>query len=334
MASHAPKLTLSHAKFNFYVRSLLHENADNPMTIRNIEISELNVDQICFEDLDLKLCFSTYSQRLMQLIQAKSCLLSLKGPKGFHASAELDNANVLAEEKSKGIVLMKNDCGEQVAMAHVSVEINDLGLNFNSCDKSALRERNEYAKQQSTILFDENLAYKVVEELENWKQWQQQAFSMELKRREIALMTRLTNEWHRKQRDEEEKMEKRMKQCGQLTRTLEDAYEALKERTRADEALEKSVLKATKQNEKTFAAKTTVFQDRIRALEEEQRQQKNDTEHHIMEVEKQRDQVIADNEKLVVRLRRMEETFRNEAAGLRAENVSECGPARRYVACK
>lgn len=295
------------------------------MTIRNIEISDINVDQICFEDLDMKLCFSTYSQRLMQLIQAKSCLLTLKGPKGFHASAELDNANVLAEEKSKGIVLLKNDCGEQVAMAHVSVEISDLGLNFNSRDNTAIRARKDFSTKQSAVMFDENLAYKVVEELENWKQCQQQAFLMDLKRREITLMTRLTNEWQRKRRDEEEKMEKRTKQCDMLTRTLEEAYEALKERTRADEVLEKSVMKTTKQTEKQYAAKTTVFQDRIRALEEEQRQLQSDSEHRLMEMEKQRNQVIAENEKLVLKLRRTEETYRNELAGLKAENVRAAG---------
>lgn len=292
------------------------------MTIRNIEISDINVDQICFEDLDMKLCFSTYSQRLMELIQAKSCLLTLKGPKDFHASAELDNANVLAEEKSKGIVLLKNDCGEQVAMAHVSVEISDLGLNFNSRDNTAVRGRNDFTNKQSAVLFDENLAYKVVEELENWKQCQQQAFLMDLKRREIVLMTRLTNEWHRKRRDEEEKIENRMKQCDVLTRTLEDAYEALKERARGDEILGKSVLNSTKQMEKQFAAKTTVFQDRIRALEEEQRHLKQTSEQRLNEVEKQRDLAIAGNEKLVAKLRQMEDTFRKEAAGLKAENVS------------
>lgn len=292
------------------------------MTIRNIEISDINVDRICFEDLDMKLCFSTYSQRLMELIQAKSCLLTLKGPKDFHASAELDNANVLAEEKSKGIVLLKNDCGEQVAMAHVSVEISDLGLNFNSRDNTAVRGRNDSTNKPSTVMFDENLAYKVVEELENWKQCQQQAFLMDLKRREIVLMTRLTNEWHRKRRDEEEKIENRMKQCDILTRTLEDAYEALKERARGDEILGKSVLNSTKQMEKQFAAKTTVFQDRIRALEEEHRRLKQTSEKRLAEVENQRDLAMAGNEKLVAKLRQMEDTFRKEAAGLKAENVS------------
>lgn len=292
------------------------------MTIRNIEISDISVDQICFEDLDLKLCFSTHSQRLMELIQVKSCLLTLKGPKGFHASAELDNANVLAKEKSKGIVLLKNDRGEQVAMAHVSVEISNLGLNFNSCDNSAIRGRNDFTTKQSSIMFDENLAYKVVEELENWKHYQQQAFLMDLKRREIALMTRLSNDCHRKRRDEEEKMQERMKQCDRLTRTLEEAYEALEERARADGMQEQSVQKMMKQMEKQFAAKTTVFQDRIRALEEEQRQLKCDSACRLKDVEKQRDQVIADNEKLMMKLRRMEQTFRNEAAGQKAENVS------------
>lgn len=303
--------------------SLHHGNADNPMTIRNIEISELNVDQICFEDLNLQLCFSTYAHRLMELIQAKSCLLTLKGPKDFHASAELDNANVLAEEKSKGIVLLKNDCGEQVAMAHVSVEINDLGLNFNSRENVAAHGRGNFNAKQSTKMFDENLAYKVVEELENWKQCQQQAFVADLKRREIALMTQLTNEWNRRRRDDEEKLAKKMKSCEILTRTLEDAFEALKERTQTDALLEQSVEKTTKQMEKQFAAKTNVFHDRIRALEDEQRQLKHEHDVRLRELEKQRDQAIDENKKLVSKLRRLEEAFRNDVAGLRAENVCD-----------
>lgn len=208
--------------------SLQHPDADIPLVIRNLEISDIVIDQLSFEDMHLRLCFSTYPNQLFDLIKAKTCLLTLKGPRGIHATAELDNQNILSQEKTKGIVLLENDQNEQIAMAHICVEVTELGVNFNAqSNLSAKRQQKNY--QTIDFALNEDLAYKKIEELEEWKQVQQKEFLMELKRQEIDHLTRLSNQWQRKRTEQEQNLQKKMDHCSWLTRTLEEAHAAFKE---------------------------------------------------------------------------------------------------------
>ena len=71
---------------------------------------------------------------------------------------------------------MENQSGEQIAMANVFVYLDDLGINCNSKLK-------KYANLKSLPprpYLDENLAYKIVEELEEWKLKQQELFLIEV----------------------------------------------------------------------------------------------------------------------------------------------------------
>lgn len=243
-----------HYLFQFDLHSLQHPAADSSPVIHNLEINEIVVDQISFEDMHLRLCFTTHADQLYDLIKSKPCLLVLKGPRNIHASAELDNHNILTQEKTKGIVLLENEQNEQIAMAHISVQTEELGLNFNT--DATLKARHQHRNQQSAHVFlDENLAYKMIEELEEWKVVQQKEFLAELKRHEIAHLTQLSNEWQRKRREEELKLQKKIEQCDRLTQTLEEAHHMFKERNREDVKYEHTLLQTKSELEKCYAKK-------------------------------------------------------------------------------
>lgn len=308
---------------SYFIFSLQHEKADNPLMIRNIEISDLNVDRICFEDLDLSLSFSTKPNQLFPLIQSKISLLTLKGPKGIHAVAELDNTNLLAHEKNTGIVLLENDRGEQISMAHISVEIIDLGINFN------LRDRSRPSPVPTII--DENLAYKAIEELEEWKEFQQQEFLLSLKRTEIETMTRLTNEWNRKRLREEQELKKKIQHCDMLTRNLEQAHKKISILEKAGISHEKSLLRVKNQLENETEKKMSALQNRIRSLEDELRQQKYTENVKLQSMQLKYEQNSIENEKLKYKTKQLENELRDktecsipkeEAAGFQANIVS------------
>lgn len=300
-----------------------HENADNPVVIRNIEISDLNVDRICFEDLDLNLSFSTHSDQLFPLIQSKISLLTLKGPKGVHAVAELNNTNLLAQEKNTGIVLLENDRNEQILMAHISVEIIDLGFNFN------LRERKRSVAPQTML--DENVAYKMIEELEEWKEFQQNEFTLALKRKEIETLTQLTNEWNRKRQQEEIDLKKKINHCDVLTRTLEEAHKRISILENSKSAHEKSMTRMKVQLERESDKKITVLQERIRMLEDELRHLKYTENAKLRSIQQKYDENSIENEKLKHKIKQVENELRcvrennvprEDAAGLQANIVS------------
>lgn len=77
--------------------SLSHFEADNPLAVRNFEMPAGSAELVNLKNLDLSLFFTTEKGRLVDAINSRSCLLTLKGPKGFRAIAELDNENILSQ---------------------------------------------------------------------------------------------------------------------------------------------------------------------------------------------------------------------------------------------
>lgn len=288
-----------------HIFSLQHPSADSSLVIRNLEISDIVIDQISFEEMHLRLCFTTQPEQLFDLIKSEPCLLTLKGPRGVHASAELDNHNILTQEKTKGIVLLENEQNEQIAMAHISVQTEELGLNFNT-DATIKARQQQKREQPPSGFLDEDLAYKMIEELEEWKQAQRKEFLIELKRHEIAHLTQLSNEFQRKRREQELKLQKKMEHCDRLTQTLEEAHNMFKERHRSDIEYEQTLLKTKSDLERCYAKKIDSLNGKILQMEKENFiKQKND-ERILKDVEIERDQLRNENKMLKAKIKTLE----------------------------
>lgn len=275
------------------------------MVIRNLEINDVVIDQISFEDMHLRLCFTSNPGKLYDLIKSKPCVLTLKGPRGVHASAELDNHNILTQEKTKGIVLLENEMNEQVAMAHISVEMEELGINFNTDAALKAKQKTKAASSGHTFN-DEDFTYKMIQELEEWKISQQRDFFTELKRHEIDHLTQLSNEWQRKRAEQELKLQDKMEHCDRLTQTLEEAHNMFKERNRSDIEYEHTLMKTKSDLERCFSKKIESLNSKILQMEKENFiKQKND-EQILKEIEIERDQLKRENLKLKTKIKSLE----------------------------
>lgn len=312
------------------VFSLQHPAADSSPIIRNLEISDIVVDQISFEDMHLRLCFTTHPDQLFDLIKSKPCLLVLKGPRNIYATAELDNHNILTQEKTKGIVLLENEQNEQIAMAHISVQTEELGLNFNT--DATLKARHQHKSQQPQVFLDEDLAYKMIEELEEWKNMQQKDFMAELKRHEITHLTQLSNEWQRKRRLEELKLQRKIEHCDRLTQTLEEAHNMFKERNRNDIEYEHTLMKTKSDLERCYAKKIDSLNGKIMQMEKENFiKQKND-ERMVKDIEAERDQLRMENKKLKSKIKSLEKEA--QIGNSTDENIQEqVNELKEYVVC-
>lgn len=312
------------------VFSLQHPAADSSPIIRNLEISDIVVDQISFEDMHLRLCFTTHPVQLFDLIKSKPCLLVLKGPRNIYATAELDNHNILTQEKTKGIVLLENEQNEQIAMAHISVQTEELGLNFNT--DATLKARHQHKSQQPQVFLDEDLAYKMIGELEEWKNMQQKDFMAELKRHEITHLTQLSNEWQRKRRVEELKLQRKIEHCDRLTQTLEEAHNMFKERNRNDIEYEHTLMKTKSDLERCYAKKIDSLNGKIMQMEKENFiKQKND-ERMVKDIEAERDQLRMENKKLKSKIKSLEKEA--QIGNSTDENIQEqVNELKEYVVC-
>lgn len=241
------QLTLQQVRFTRKVEpgiwqvSLHHPKAHTPIALLNISVRETSTAST-FENVTVELLFSFAASGIRSVIESEPCVLNIKGPHAIFATAELDNGTLLGQQRTAGIVLMENEAGEKIAMAHAYVELTDLGANLNAQQPKFTRFAQPNgggggggaagsscggggggggARLKPHL--DEELAYKMVEELEQWKTQQQDSFLVELKRREINHLARLTTEWTRRRSELEALLTQKFEQCSQLTSALEVA---------------------------------------------------------------------------------------------------------------
>lgn len=122
---------------------------------------------------------------------------------------------------------MENESAEKIAMVQALAELTDLGANLNAQQRKFESFHQPKTGRRQPHL-DEELAYKMVEELEDWKIQQQEAFLVDLKRREINHLSRLTAEWTRRRGDLENALTHKLEQCTLLTSALEIANHNLR----------------------------------------------------------------------------------------------------------
>lgn len=208
-------------------------------------------------------------------------------------------------------------------MAHVYVELNELGLNFNNRDSGQSPKR----KSLHTIKLDEELAYKAIEELEDWKVQQKDQFLSELKRREINHLAHLSNEWQRRRSEQEAKLTQKLEHCDLITQSLEEAHAAIKTKVGVGDARETYWLKTKQQLEDAHEETVRQLQNKQRLLEQELTHKLKQEELKRMESEMKVKYLDEENVNLKQRLRNLEVSLQNslpkeQVAGLYGELVS------------
>lgn len=214
--------------------SLHHPKAHTPITLINITLVPPKCNgKVSIENVEIVLYFSAEVQYVHDIIASEPCQLQIRGPRGAYATAEIDNVSLLAQQQTPGIILMENECNEKVAMAKGCVRLQDMGTNFNCQQRKFARPAiggGASTSAATRCVLDEDLAYKMVEELEEWKGQQQELFVIDLKKREIEHLAHLTTEWRRRRTELEQKLTHKLDQCNLLTTALEEASQTVKVR--------------------------------------------------------------------------------------------------------
>lgn len=281
-------LQLKSMKFNkkphkgIWQISFFHEFADTPRTIVNCDIHETEIDGnvIAFNDLELKLYFTSHSENIMDLIKSSvSCTLCIRGPHNTHVKAYLDCKNLLISNKemTSGNILLTNQNETVSAMADVFVYLDDAGINLNARglenqSKKVDDPKIDVAKTieiQKEELFDESIAYKMINELEDWKEHQQKTFLLELKRTEEKYVEKLRDEFNNMKASYEDKFVEKNNELQVLAKSLEDAHNSLKQKNLQHVRNEDNVQKMKQELEKSYADKLLMIKERTKQLEQE-----------------------------------------------------------------
>ncbi|XP_066597045.1 centrosomal protein of 120 kDa-like isoform X1 [Prorops nasuta] len=90
--------------------------------------------------------------------------------------------------------------------------------------------RKAHAENFGPPILDDSLAYKIVDELETWKERQKEMFNFELKKKEERHLHILAEEWQKRKENLEVKLANSVEQCKSLALSLNNATEDLKSR--------------------------------------------------------------------------------------------------------
>lgn len=116
---------------------------------------------------------------------------------------------------------------------------------------------------------DERIAYKLIEELEDWKEKQQIMFKSELSRKEEQRLQLLSNEWNSRRADLEAKLSKGVEKCRILALNLERATDEQKIKTAKCLDAETKFKRLKEDIEHSFGVKSHDMKDLTRKLDQE-----------------------------------------------------------------
>lgn len=287
--------------------SFFHDKADTQriFIIREINSSDIASDNaIAFNDLELKLLFTSHASDIIELIKSSDlCTLCIKGPRGMHAKAQLDCNNLLVgnKEKTSGTILLKDQTDNISAMGRIFVNIDDLGINFNAqlaTASSMMQEHWESSEVNTTRKLDghnESYAYKIIEELDEWKSNQQETFIVDLKNKESQLLEQLKEKWIQKTMTIEDDLVKKANKMTSLANTLEEAHNQLKAKDSKYSRDDKEI-NIMKQNlEQAFNGQLMAIRERARQLEDELRHELKLKEIRFDDIERCNQHLASEN---------------------------------------
>ncbi|XP_053659886.1 centrosomal protein of 120 kDa-like [Anopheles marshallii] len=284
--------------------ALQHPKADTPFTKITLELLPdvaVHEDRIEFGDVTLELLFSALPDRVVDTISSEPSKLTLNGPHGSYALGRLDNESLLVgsrERQPAGVLVMVNEGGENVAIASVSCDLKEVGLNYN-CQLAVIQEKvdgclNAGPSLHGTQLkgFDETIAYKLLEEQKAWMQEQREQFSEQLREKEHKHLQALAQSWKEQQTVTEKRLAERLAHVDALAAALEESHRKTESNVPQDTL-------RVKQMEQQFRAQLEEIRAKAIRLEQEAETQIETTRRQGKELQQQQIQLSADQQYLV-----------------------------------
>ncbi|PNF32420.1 hypothetical protein B7P43_G04890 [Cryptotermes secundus] len=187
---------------------------------------------IQLQDIKCKLTFVSNPKEIKNLLLVCPPMISMcntvEGQSKQLAVATI-NIDPLLEKEMKqchyNTPLIDLKTVEQVGILGIRLSLDDLGPR-QSEDKALLSANAE--QKFGSAAFDDHIAFKIAEELEDWKERQQELFKAKLKKKEQAHLSALTEEWKKKCVEMETKLNHSVEECHRLAQSLSDTTDELR----------------------------------------------------------------------------------------------------------
>ncbi|XP_039291632.1 centrosomal protein of 120 kDa [Nilaparvata lugens] len=187
---------------------------------------EIDVSNI--SDIDAELRLKSSADQIDSLLMSDSLQVQLYDATGVVASAILDLGDVSTktEPKSHESDLICHKSKQKIGVLAARLSLRDCGVLLQQA-----RYENDTETQQpmKNMTFDRSVAQRIVEELEDWKERQQELFLIELKKKESDHLARLTAESIKRRKEMEDNLYENMNKYEAMAAALNEANEKIKE---------------------------------------------------------------------------------------------------------
>ncbi|XP_047532384.1 centrosomal protein of 120 kDa-like [Vanessa atalanta] len=163
---------------------------------------------------------------------------------------------------------------------------------------------------------------KYVEELEDWKEKQQELFKIQLKRKEDYHLDLLANEWSKRRSELEYKLSKGIEQCRNLASDLSRATEDFRLRGYRNTERERKLLDAKKALEAHYTAKYQELREASQKMEDDMNHQLKLKDMNIEELQQKVQLLEKQNDVLKNNMKNFEKTAENKYSGLTKDQTA------------
>ncbi|KAL0117303.1 hypothetical protein PUN28_010273 [Cardiocondyla obscurior] len=144
----------------------------------------------------------------------------------------------------------------KIADMDIILALEDRGLH-------CILKKETIGKNLGPPILDDSLAYKIVDELETWKERQKEMFKAELKKKEERHLNILSEEWRMQKENLESKLACSVDQCKTLANSLNNATEDLRKRRLKSLENETRLIKANEDLQSRYEIKLKDLKDTL-----------------------------------------------------------------------
>ncbi|CAH2982236.1 unnamed protein product [Chilo suppressalis] len=175
--------------------------------------------------------------------------------------------------------------GEQLDKGSGRIKIDTIPVKLETSKSDTYIQSTEKVKRAMTPRERDEIMQRVVDELEDWKEKQQELYKLQLKRKEEYHLELLAKEWEKQRIELESKLRRGVEQCRTLASDLARATEDFRLRGYRNTHREHKLLEAKKALEAHYTAKYQELREASQKMEDDMNHQLKIKDMRIEELE-------------------------------------------------
>lgn len=235
------------------------------------------------------------------------------------ADVQVQCDHLLGESNSEP-ALSTQEAGDRTVILETSIS-----------DTCITKNPKEMVKKMIPALERDAIMQKFIDELEDWKEKQQELFKCQLKRKEEYHLELLSKEWSKKQVDLECKLSKGIEQCRNLAADLSRATEDFRLRGYRNCEREKKLLDAKKALESHYTDKYQELRQASQKMEDDMNHQLKLKDMAIQELQLNVEQLQKQVELLKNNIKNTEKESQSRYSGLTKDQTASLIQELRYL---